>query len=416
MTASSTVPSPALYLGGESPEHPQRLRYIGVALGLEGDLEAAHVLGEGRHDGHPLALHLGQLVGALLLAYGRAVGVESALPKGEAALLVSEAVGGDAELGVLDADVEAGRRHLADVAGVLGAELGIGLEETVELGGDGIGGAVEGVGGGEGEGDHGDGPAADAEGGGRGALLVEEGDEARGHVPVAAQVEVLDGVHGGVLEGGDVEARGEEVEADEGPVELLAEGGGVGALAGVGGLGAGDVDDVVEVLAEGSLAVDPGDEELEHGGRVPGEVHDGGVVHDLELLLEVGRRGAELGPVHGELAVLPPDVDADDFSVSISKRRFASVSQMTLCVFASCLEGPRKRKNRKITYTSRRGSERTNLFFKDAVEALRVRDLVMAMVESGGFFFVLFLVVFPFTLLALYPRYRLAPEPKQETC
>ena len=174
------------------------------------------------------------------------------------------------------------------MVGVLGAEHRECLEQDVELGGDGVWCAVEGVCGGERVSDHGDGPAAEAQRGRGGTLLVEEGDEAGRYVPVAAEVEVLDGVHGRILQCGDVEGRREEVQAHQGPVELLAEGGRVDALGDVGGLAAGHGDGVVEVLAEGDLAVDPGDEQLEHGGRVVWKVHDGGVVYELELLLEIG--------------------------------------------------------------------------------------------------------------------------------
>ena len=110
-----------------------------------------------------------------------------------------------------------------------------------------------------GERDHRDSPAAKAYRREGLALGVEIGDETGGNVPVAAQVEVLEGVHGEVLQVEDGKVRSEEMQVNEGPVELA--GGLVARLMGSG-------DGVVEEASEGGARVQPLNEEGEHGRRL----------------------------------------------------------------------------------------------------------------------------------------------------
>lgn len=196
------------------------------------------------------------------LASRGAVRVEGALPEAKGALLVAELVGRDAQLRVLEAHVEAREAHLLHVDVVVGGEVGEGVEEVSEVG------RVRGLGvlrvegevrvAVEGEGDHGDGPAAEADGGEGLALGVEVGDEARRHVPVAPEVEVLDGVHGEVLELVEREMRGEEVQAQDGPVDVLRS-----LLTGV----VGTLDRIVQILSKLRALVDPFYKESKHGRR-----------------------------------------------------------------------------------------------------------------------------------------------------
>lgn len=66
---------------------------------------------------------------------------------------------------------------------------------------------------GDGPGDHGDGPFPETAGL-EGVGGVEEAGEGGGYLPVVVQVEVLYGVHGGVLEGGEGDGGAEEVQVD----------------------------------------------------------------------------------------------------------------------------------------------------------------------------------------------------------
>lgn len=192
--------------------------------------------------------------------------MEGALAEAEGALVVAQAVGGDAELRVLEADVEAGLAHLAHVQVVVGGELGQLVEEVGEAGRLrfrqvlGVEVAVRPAV--EGEGNHGDGPSAEADGGEVLALGVEEVDQARGHVPVAAEIEVLHGVHDEILQAVEGEVRREQVKADHGPVEITEVL--VASLSGVD-------DGIVDVVAEARPQVNPLNEEGEHGSRLAGE-------------------------------------------------------------------------------------------------------------------------------------------------
>lgn len=259
------------------------------------------------------------LVGAPALADAGAVGVEGALAEAEGALLVAELVGGDAQLGVLEADVEARVGHLVHVDGVVGGELGEGVEEVVDArGGEGLRGGVErarvrdgrhgAVGAAavarEAEGDHGDGPAAQAHGGDGLALGVEVAHELRADVPVAAEVEVLHGVHGQVLQVVQAEVGGEEVQADEGPLEVEEVGGPALARRREG---------VLEEAAEAARRVEPLDEEGEHGGRLARQPErdaaGAAVAAVVEALAEKGRRRAEQAPVDDKLLLPLADED-----------------------------------------------------------------------------------------------------------
>lgn len=84
------------------------------------------------------------------------------------------------------------------------------------------------------------------------AVAVDERQEAGGHVPVETEVHVLQGVHGKVLEAGEVDYRGEEVEADE-----------VGAD-GAAFVGRDGADHVVHEGVEAAALVEPEDKDFEH--------------------------------------------------------------------------------------------------------------------------------------------------------
>lgn len=198
------------------------------------------------------------------LPHRRAMRVERALSEAEQALVVAELVCRDAQLRVLAADIQSRRRHVAHVCGMVRGKVWEGREESLEAS------RVRGcgvlrvelerlvVGDGEGEGDHGDGPATDAHGGGGLALRVEISDQGGRHVPVQVEIEVLQGVHGQILELVEVEMGGEEVEAYHGPVHVLSS-----LLARVVSHG----DGFVEEAAECARRVKPLNEERKHGGR-----------------------------------------------------------------------------------------------------------------------------------------------------
>lgn len=150
-------------------------------------------------------------MGAGALTDGGAMAVEGALAEAKHALAAAQAVGGQAELGVLDAHVGAALGHLVQVHGVVVVELRVEDEQLVGVvAGAGLVGAAV-----QGPGEHGHGPLAQAHGVLGIAVAEEEGQEARRHVPVEAQVHVLEGVHGGVLESWEVDDGGEEVQADD---------------------------------------------------------------------------------------------------------------------------------------------------------------------------------------------------------
>ena len=154
------------------------------------------------------------------------MGVEGALAETKGALVVAQAVGGDAELGVLEAGVEAGVAHLVSVDGVVVCELREGVNQVVEVGLRvvvvvvAVGGVLvatclvavavavvvarrsviaRGASAVEREGHHRDGPSAKTDGGEGLTLGVQIGDQTRGDVPVTLQVQILEGVHGCVL-------------------------------------------------------------------------------------------------------------------------------------------------------------------------------------------------------------------------
>lgn len=115
--------------------------------------------------------------------------------------------------------------------------------------------------GGKRKGHHGNGPTTQSHSREGLALCVKKGDEARRHVPVAPEVEILHRVHGEVLQLVEPEAGGEEVQPDHGPVDVLRR-----LLARLVRRRNG----LVEVSAERARGVNPLDEEGEHGRRLAG--------------------------------------------------------------------------------------------------------------------------------------------------
>lgn len=80
----------------------------------------------------PPASRLAHDVGTAVLTDDCAMRVKGALAEAKGALLVAELVGRDAQLGVLEANVEARGGHLARVHVVVGCELGEVVEQGVE--------------------------------------------------------------------------------------------------------------------------------------------------------------------------------------------------------------------------------------------------------------------------------------------
>ena len=248
-------------------------------------------------------------MGAGALADGGAVAVEGALAEAEEALAALQLVDGEAQLGVLDAHVGAALGHLVEVHVVVGLEGRVGGEEAVDLARHGGAAAVGAV---QRPGEHGHGPLAQAHGVLGVAVAVEEGQEARRHVPVEAQVHVLQRVHGRVLQRGQVDDGGEEMQADE-----------------VGPQAAALVrrhcqDGVVEEQREPPPLVEPEHKDLEHVGRLGREPQDrvlllvvvplplaaprrGRGRDRFDIGLEEGAAVAEQLPVQRELALLLPD-------------------------------------------------------------------------------------------------------------
>lgn len=246
--------------------------------------------------------------------------MKGALAETKGALVITEPVGGEAQLRVLEAGIEAGQVHLAVVHLVVVGKLGQRLEEVVEArvtderGGRALGMVQVRMGGGgragEREGDHGDGPATQAHGGQSFTFGVEVRDERLVGIPVALEVEVLDGIHGGVLQLVKREARGEQVKTDHGPVEVLR-----GRLAFVERV----ADGIVQVPAEGGRVPQPLGEEDEHGGRLAGQPErdsTGATVRrrgrSLKLVAEERGRGAEVVSVDLEARLLGANEDDGD--------------------------------------------------------------------------------------------------------
>lgn len=330
------------YLRGAALEAGVGVPVSGDGLGRRGLHQGLHVpvlegIGGGAED-----VRLLGSIGAAALADGGAVAVEGALAEAKVALLVLELVAGEAELGVLDADVGTAVVHLVHVLGVVVKELGKLVKELVE--GEGVAAA-----GAEGPGEHGDGPLAEAEGLLAGALVVEEADEVEADVPVAAEVEVLDGVHGDVLQNGQADDGGEEVELDEVPVQDPPA---VEDLGRVGGLGrdSGGGDHLLDDGAERVALVQPQDEELHHLGALLGQPQDlvvGGpmagevgevAVHGarraggrggggLEAVAEEGAGGAQQLLVDGEL----PPVRADQQTNHLGARQTVASCGVSRC-------------------------------------------------------------------------------------
>lgn len=196
---------------------------------------------------------IGDLLGGIgtpPLADRRPVAVEGALAEAEMALLVLELVARQSQLGVLDAHVGAAVVHLVLVHDVVIVQVGELGEEFVE--GQGVGAAVA-----QRPGEHGDGPFAQAEGLVAGTLLVEIADKVEADVPVAAQVEVLDAVHGDILQLWQADDGGKEVQLDQVPVKGAAaakDGVVVGGGDGCGGHGG---DHVLEDGTERVTLVEP---------------------------------------------------------------------------------------------------------------------------------------------------------------
>lgn len=110
---------------------------------------------------------------------------------------------------------------------------------------------------GKGEGDHGDSPSSKSNSSEILAFCVEEGDETRGNVPIAAKVKVLDGVHGEVLKSIESKTRCKEVQADERPVDVLRS------------FKAGIVcirNHLIKMWAKPKTEVNPVNKQTEHGG------------------------------------------------------------------------------------------------------------------------------------------------------
>lgn len=201
--------------------------------------DPAVLLGIGTTGGSSLFCLLGfggqQRVRTAALADRGAVRVERALAEPKLALVVAEAVAGEAQLRVLELQAHAAAGGLVHVGVVVPAEARGAREQGAHALLLGLGGApARAV---ERPGHHGHDPLAQAVAVDGGVILViffffilvvvvgevvGPADEFRGDVPVATQVQVLDGVHGGVLEGVNAEAGGKEVQVDQVPVQLLA--------------------------------------------------------------------------------------------------------------------------------------------------------------------------------------------------
>lgn len=139
----------------------------------------------------------------------------------------------------------------------------------------------------EGEGNHGDSPTSKSDSGEVLTLCVEECDKSRRDIPVAAQVEVLDGIHSEILKAVETKTGSKEVQANHGPVNVAS-----GLISSIISVGEG----LIEMLTETDTEVDPVYKEAKHGGRLTGQPQGDGprrVGGVIEALGKEGRGCAE---------------------------------------------------------------------------------------------------------------------------
>jgi len=145
-------------------------------------------------------------------------------PKGT--LIIAETVGWNAQLWVLEANVKPGKSHLLHVDVVVGSKFRELFKQIAESSGFRgrrffLGVKCQTRSASEGECNHCNSPSSESNGSKVLAFGVKESDKSRGDIPVAAEVEVLDGVHGKVLEAIETKARCKEMQPNQTPMNIL---------------------------------------------------------------------------------------------------------------------------------------------------------------------------------------------------
>lgn len=215
-----------------------------------------------RHKQKVIQLPAGRGMRTPTLADGSPMAVEGTLPETELALFVTKLVSRDAQLRVLDACVQFARLHLAQVRGELGCEVGEAFKHFLKPFEPAIVLNDRRRTSSNGPGHHRHGPPPNSHRRLGIALAVNVLDEARCDIPVAAEVNVLQGINRKVLQVMQVEPSSEDMKADQSPVKSLAR-----YTRSI----TDESDHLVEVSAEAVPLMQPYYEELEHRGGFVGK-------------------------------------------------------------------------------------------------------------------------------------------------